>query len=75
MKYSIQFFLMFLIALFATTQLASIAAAQDDDGGIRILINGKEFEINEKQIEKFFEDSGEEIEQWAERHALSLIHI
>ena len=82
MKKSISAFLLFLIALFATTQLASISVAQDevdlvidddqqeDEGdGIRILINGKEFEIDGKQIESFIEENGEELEDWAERHA------
>lgn len=41
----------------------------DHEGGIRIMINGKELEIDEEAIEDFFEESGEEIEEWAERHA------
>ena len=41
----------------------------DHEGGIRIMINGKELEIDEEQIESFFEGRGEEIEAWAERHA------
>jgi len=42
---------------------------EDHEGGIRIMINGKELEIDEEQIESFIEESGEEIEAWAERHA------
>ena len=73
MKYSLRFLLLFLVAAFPTTHFASMAMAQDKDGdhedGIRITINGKELEIDEEQIEEFFEESSEEIEEWAERHA------